>query len=161
MTYKSIATAVLLLSMTAFKSQDAIYQGTIKHIQRDYPAYLSSDKLLLLKLISEEPDGEELEGLKELNRTLEVFKYARLKGGERGAIGVLVCKGSPAELRNILKRHGIHEPLLLFCSYEDWNKDYASIRNKGYFLFDKRGLVLHAELPSTELFNTLHNRITR
>lgn len=161
MKLKSIATAVLLFSITAFKDQDTIYQDIIKHIYLDYPEYPTSDKLLVLKPISADPSTEELEGLKELNRSLEVFKYARLKGGERGAIGVLLCNGSPSILRITLKRHGIHEPLLLFCSYEEWNKRFSSIPDTGYLLFDKNGKVLNSGLSSRDLFTTLHNRITR
>jgi hypothetical protein len=161
MKLKSIVTAILLLTICAFKKEETIYQEIVRQVQLDYPGFVTGNKLLLLNFISDVPDQVELEKLKEMNRTLEVFKYARLKGGEQGILGVVVCSGSARAIKDIFKNQGIHAPLYLFCSYDEWSKRFGSALQSGALLFDKEGALLNSQLTSETIFSTVHNRITR
>ncbi|MCU0360223.1 MAG: hypothetical protein MUF75_05810 [Bacteroidia bacterium] len=161
MKLKSIVTAILLLTICAFKKEETIYQEIVRQVQLDYPGFVTGNKLLLLNFISDVPDQVELEKLKEMNRTLEVFKYARLKGGEQGILGVVVCSGSTRAIKDIFKNQGIHAPLYLFCSYDEWSKRFGSALQSGALLFDKEGALLNSQLTSETIFSTVHNRITR
>lgn len=154
-------TALLLLTMSAFKNEDAIYKEIMRQVQLDYPGFVTGNKLLLLNFISDVPNQAELEKLKEMNRTIEVFKYARLKGGEHGILGVVVCKGSTRAIKETFVNQGLHAPLYLFCSYDEWSKRFGSVLQSGPLLFDKEGALLNSQLTSETIFSTVHNRITR
>jgi hypothetical protein len=161
MRYNLIILTLLLLIMSKLKSQESLYSVIQKHIQLEHNDLVTKNKLLGVSFISKSPTTEEWEELKELNRTLEVFKYAKLKGGESGINWVLVCDDYSESLQVELKQHGILNPFLLNCSFD------AGMEKSGYnfqnvnVLFDKDGLLLNTRVPSQEIFNIIHTKIIR
>jgi hypothetical protein len=161
MKYKLIILTVLLLSISNLKSQEALYSVITKQIQLEYSGLLYNNKLLCVSYLSNSPSNEEWEALKEFNRTLEVFKYAKLKGGESGIIWVLLCDEYSEALQLELEQHGILNPFLLHCSLDISSAQSAYNFEHGNILFDKSGNLLYSKLPVREIFNTIHTKIIR
>lgn len=161
MKLKSKLTALLLLVICAFKNEDTLYKEIKSQVHLEYPGLETKNKLLLVSFISNEPNQQDLEIVKAVNRTLKVFKYARLNGGEHGILGIVVCNGSAKIFRETYKNLGLHEPLYFFCSYEEWTKRFGSGLQPGTLLFNKEGKVVNSQLSSETIFSTVHNRLTR
>ncbi len=161
MRYNLIILTLVLLIISKIRSQESLYSEIQKHLQSEHNDLFAKNKLLWVSFISKSPNTADWEELKELNRTLEVFKYAKLKGGESGINWVLVCEEYSEVLQIELEQHGILNPLLLKGPFDaGTEKIFYNFKNVNV-LFNKEGLLLNTKVPSQEIFTTIHTKIIR
>jgi hypothetical protein len=104
-------TSLVLLLFAGYIGAQTERVGKIKEmLQGQFPALVLEDKLLF---VASEVNGKtySIDELSELNRTAGVYEFAKLKGGSKGLICVLIVKDSSREIE--LNKNGISKVLKL------------------------------------------------
>lgn len=92
---------------------------------------------------------------KEIQRTSKVYEVAKLDGGKKGLVSVVIVKDLQEEL--MLKKEGLHNVFFIRASELQDIKEEGSLP----ILFNSENSIIAESIPSHELFSTINNLITR
>jgi len=142
------------------RSQTSDYFSLLSYLQNNTNES-SKDRIISVALWSPS-DMNSREAIAELNKACHVFKNAKLKGGNKGIIGILICTDTDEVTANItLKKEGITNVIVMktseLASFPGLSKKQSSYN----IVFDSNGNVIYENLASNSVFNSIRNLITR
>lgn len=107
---RKITSLILLLCAGYIGAQTNRAEKVKDILQVQFPALVLEDKLIF---VASEVNGKtySMDELSELNRTAGVYEFAKLKGGSKGIICVLIVKDASREIE--LNKNGISKVLKL------------------------------------------------
>jgi hypothetical protein len=92
---------------------------------------------------------------KAMDKTMQTYQYAKLKGGAKGMVAFDICIDNTSNAIQIIRtKDGIKHMLEL---PNDKNFSF----NEGNFTFDANGKLIAQNTPSTKIYETVHQLITR
>ncbi len=151
----SLLIAVLCICGPLF-SQDALYVRVKNALTAKYPETDLTDKILIINVWSHEPESRECN--KKADQVAGIYKVARLRGGLKGLIGVTVHRDGPESATAItLQNDGIKNLLPLDATV--LGDDVQQVPRN--VVYDSNGNELHRDLPSSDIFNSILQLITR
>lgn len=146
---KKLFIYLILLSCGPFAAQND-YSSIKRALQEQHPSLNLADKIIVVNTWSA-GDNESREFNKALNKTVNVYEFAKLKGGVKGVIGVTVYKGSDSGSAILLNSDQAGKLIQV-------NSVSLSEKNT---VFDSNGQVLYNSLPANKLFESIHKLVTR
>ncbi len=149
---------LILLCFFAFSgvAQSDLYLKVRKAIETNYPEIQTQDRLIAINFWSA-GDLTSRDLNKAFNKNYNIYKFARLKGGMKGLIGVSVCIDDlSTELSIMLNKDGAGD-LLKFTLAD------VSLAEKPFnnVVFDSAGKKVYSDLKAGEVFNKINQLITR
>ncbi len=120
-------------------------------LMSNYPQLALTNKLLLV--VKEAGTNDQLK--KELQRTSKVYEVAKLDGGKKGLVSVVIVNDLQEEL--MLKKEGLTNVYFIRSS------DLQDCREEGTLpiLYSNENTILAESIPSHEIFTTINHLITR
>jgi len=149
---------ILLLSVlsVASSAQSDLYQKVRKMIEANYPDVPTQNRLIAVNFWAP-GDMPSRELNKAFNKNYNTYKFARLKGGLQGLIGVAVCLD---ESRNqatvLLNKDGAGE--LVQFTLSDLKLSEKPCNN---VMFDSSGNKIYSDLQASEVFTKINQLLTR
>jgi hypothetical protein len=150
---KKLVLFFLLLSSGLF-AQENLFHKIKGEIIKEHPDIVWEDKLLIVNVWSVS-DQQSREANVQLNKVVNVYEHARLKGGRKGVIGVVVCKDNDEKMEiitlgkdEVVKPKRVSSPLLK-------SEGFSNI------VFDSEGNEVERDIPSKSVFSSIQKLITR
>lgn len=141
----------------SFKAQTDVYVKLKKAIQASHPEIMLENKIIAFNIWSVS-EQESREANKSFEKSYKVFEVARLKGGSKGIVVVLVNTDNLSIQATIqLGKDGVSKSISL--KGEDLT-EITDTHNTN-MIFDSNGNELYRNLPSGTIFRTFQNLITR
>jgi hypothetical protein len=148
----------LLLIITLFFCKTFIaqinYNFLVSEIKKQHPQLELQNKLISVNVWSAE-NIESREANKAFQKTFTTYEFAKLKGGLKGVVCFLINKDNANESAIILNKDGIVKPIILK------DLDPTLVSNLSNVVFDANGNEVYKNLPSSNVFKSFNQLITR
>jgi len=149
---KRITLLLLLFLANHYFGQNS-FEKIKNELMKNHPEVLLDNKIIIVNYWSVN-DQSNKEANLELNKTVTVFEHAKLKGGKKGVIGVIVCSDSnKTGVEVSLNKGNLLKPYLL-------GGDFSESVNKN-IVYDAEGNIVYKNLSASELFDSIQQLITR
>jgi hypothetical protein len=147
---------LMILTFTAVNvySQSPLYSQVKEKLQKEHPELKFENKLLVINIWSPS-SAESRQKNAELNKAYTTYEFAKLKGGSKGMIGVMINLGSDQSLQEInLGKDKISKAINL--------QDIEGIVVDGMtnVIFDSKGNEVKKNVTGN-IFTEINNLITR
>jgi hypothetical protein len=142
----------IALAGTSSAQSDA-YAAIVKVLAQKVPGLSVEARLICVNIWSER-ESETREGNKSLDKTIDVFEHARLKGGKNGMIGVSVCSNN---LSAVIGLHADGVVHLIPVAASDLNLALP-FRSA---VFDSDGKLVRQDLVAADWYPYILQLITR
>ena len=154
---KRLTLIIAILSLCGpLLSQDALYLRVKNALAEKYPATDLTDKILIVNVWTHEPESRECN--KRADEVAAIYRVAKLRGGLKGLVGVTIQRdGSESSAAITLQNDGIKNLMPLDAAVLASDVKTAP-RN---IVFDSNGKELYRDLPSSGIFNSILQLITR
>ena len=148
--------SLFLMTTLSCGAQTDVYYNIKKFLALNHPEVTTDNRLIAFNVWSSS-DMESREENKSFEKACSVYEYAKLKGGSKGIVVVAVSKDNLSSTAVIsFTKDGIHK--LISCKMADIEGIDAVAKN---MVFDSQGKEVYKNLPSSEIFNSIHQLITR
>lgn len=98
----------------------------------------------------------------DLKSTCDVFKNAKLKGGSKGMIAIVICLDNDDVAADItLKKDGVHQIITINASELSQTSLLSKKTEGNNVIFDSNGVVVNENFSTTTFFESIRNLITR
>lgn len=154
---KKLIVALFFISFSALSSAQTDLFKTLKQLAREnHPEINFEDKLVAYNVWNINDAGS-----RELNRAFEkaaaTYESAKLKGGKKGLVVILVNKDNLSpEAMIIVSKDGLSKSVNLKQSEVGEIKPASSNA-----VFDSEGRMIYQDLAAGDVLNSVHNLITR
>jgi len=149
---KSFLLFFILLS-SVVTAQDNLYKKIKERLKAEHPEIKTENKLLVVNFWSIE-DANSREANVQMNKAYTAYEYAKLKGGLKGMIGVMISLNEEISLNDITIGKDKVTKNISMVSYGLDAGNHKSI------IYDSNGNVVK-ESAGTELFKEINQLITR
>lgn len=142
---------------SSVNAQSDLYFKIGTFLQKAYPEIITSNKLIAINIWNVD-NLESRESNKSFEKAYKIYEYAKLKGGSRGFISILINKDNLSNIASIaILKDGIKKSLSLKIDELEAlkNADFLNI------VFDSDGKVVYKNLPSSKVFESVNQLITR
>lgn len=144
---------VLVFMSTVVVSQEAFYQKIKESITQQYPTLKLENKLIVINTWAESDiDSRKMNA--GVDKAYATYEYAKLKGGTKGMIGVIVCRDQNNNIGIALNRDKIGKAISLKNISPE---DLAGFSN---VIFDSKGEIVKKNIAG-DIFEEIHTLITR
>lgn len=141
-------------------SQNSGYYSLTSYIQKHTKENIQN-KLIAVNIWSAS-DKNSRDANVDLNSAIEVFKNAKLKGGNKGIIGVIICLDNDEITSNIaLTKEGVKNVIIVNASELSSFPELSQKASSYNIVFDSNGNMIFENLASNSIFNSIRNLITR
>jgi hypothetical protein len=150
----------LFLSLGFVKAQADLYTELLSFISSKTGESVS-ERLVAVNVWSAS-DAASRHQNQELEKSCNTYAVAKLKGGNKGIIGIIFCIDKDEVSAMIaLKKDGISK--VLTATLQDHGLAEAlKAKNTGYnIVFDKAGKMIYENLKEGQIFDSIHYLITR
>jgi hypothetical protein len=153
---RNLLLTITLLFCLSSKAQNDTYARLKNIIRQTHPEIITDDKLLAFNVWSvNEPESREAN--KSFDKVNTVYEYARLKGGLRGVVIVAINKDNLSGMATVAyTRDGIHKLISLPAA----DLEGMDLSNSN-MVFDSSGNEVYRNLPSSQVFSSFNQLITR
>jgi hypothetical protein len=149
---KSFLLFFILLS-SVVTAQDNLYKKIKERLKAEHPEIKTENKLLVVNFWSIE-DANSREANVQMNKAYTAYEYAKLKGGLKGMIGVMISLNEEISLNDItIGKDKVTKNISMVSSGLDAG-------NHKCIVYDSNGNVVK-ESAGTELFKEINQLITR
>lgn len=149
---KTMLILLVLLTVLA-TAQDNLYKKIKDRLRAEHPELKTENKLLVVNFWSAE-DALSREANQQLNKAYSTYEFAKLKGGLKGMIGVMISLNEEISLNDItIGKDKVNKNISLTTSGLDAG-------NHKCIIYDSNGNVVK-ESTGTELFKEINQLITR
>ena len=149
---KSFLLFFILLS-SVVTAQDNLYKKIKERLKAEHPEIKTENKLLVVNFWSIE-DANSREANVQMNKAYTAYEYAKLKGGLKGMIGVMISLNEEISLNDItIGKDKVTKNISMVSSGLDAG-------NHKCIVYDSNGNVVK-ESTGTELFKEINQLITR
>jgi len=149
---KSFLLFFILLS-SVITAQDNLYKKIKERLKAEHPEIKTENKLLVVNFWSVE-DAHSREANVQMNKAYTAYEYAKLKGGLKGMIGVMISLNEEISLNDItIGKDKVTKNISMVSSGLDAG-------NHKCIVYDSNGNVVK-ESTGTELFKEINQLITR
>lgn len=150
---KKIAILFLFVAFTNFlNAQSDLFLTVKKAIKENYPEVNLEHKLIAVNvwLVSNQ---ESRDANKQFNNVYKIYEFAKLTGGLKGLVCVIINKeGDAASI--ILNKDGATKLIQL----NNLDVPANAVSN---FVFDENGKEVYKNIPSGKIFESINKLITR
>lgn len=149
-----LITAMLFLTfIVKVNAQTDLYLKIKSQLKNEHPEINLENKLIAVSFWS--PDNSESrEANKDFNKAYKMYEFAKLKGGFKGIVCLAVNKtGENASI--ILNKDGVNKVITLNGIDA---KNYSTVTN---VVFDSQGTEVFKNISHEQIFESIHNLITR
>ncbi|MBA3665698.1 MAG: hypothetical protein H0W61_16055 [Bacteroidetes bacterium] len=137
-----------------FLAQDNLFVKVKEQLKKQHPELQIENKLIVINVWSSN-DAESRNANAELNKTASTFEYAKLKGGRRGMIAVVINSDESENLSVItLGKDKITKAIALSKA----DLDVSAVKTVA---FDSDGNKVYSSIPSKDIFSSIQKLITR
>ncbi len=151
---KNIILLTFLFFSGTIVSQEDLFKKLKEQIKKEHPEINVENKLFVVNVWSAN-DAKSRESNTQVNKAYTVFEHAKLKGGLKGMIGVLVCEGNDKSAETIiLFKDKVIKPIVL---NENAGFNFQGISN---IIFDAAGNTVKKNV-TTDIYEEVHQLITR
>lgn len=134
-------------------AQDNLYKKIKDRLRAEHPELKTENKLLVVNFWSAE-DAISREANIQLNKAYSTYEFAKLKGGSKGMIGVMISLNEEISLNDItIGKDKVNKNISLTSSGLDAGSHKTII-------YDSNGNLMK-ESAGTELFKEINQLITR
>lgn len=134
-------------------AQDNLYKKIKERLKAEHPEIKTENKLLVVNFWSVE-DAVSREANMQLNKAYTAYEFAKLKGGLKGMIGVMISLNEEISLNDItIGKDKVNKNISMISTGLDAG-------NHKCIVFDSNGNVVK-ENAGTELFKEINQLITR
>jgi hypothetical protein len=142
------------------KSQNLDHNALVSYLQTNTKLN-TTDKIIAVNFWSANSKSSRDANV-DLNNTCNIFKNAKLKGGSKGMIGILICLDKDEVAAHItLKKDGITYLITINASELSQTNLLADKTETYSVIFDSNGSVIAENLQNTTFLNSIRNLITR
>ncbi|MBK9283385.1 MAG: hypothetical protein IPM51_03610 [Sphingobacteriaceae bacterium] len=150
---KKIGLITLILISSILSAQDNLYTKIKERLKAEHPEINLENKLIAVNVWSAQ-DKTSRDMNAELNKAYSIYEFAKLKGGSRGMIGVLVSLNEDLSLNDITLTKDKTEKAISVVSN---GLNVSGIKN---VIFDSEGTVIQKNLEAG-LFKQINQLVTR
>jgi hypothetical protein len=150
---KKLITLLFFTFIVKVNAQTDLYFKLKSQLKSEHPEISLENKLIAVSFWS--PDNSETrEANKEFNKAYKMYEFAKLKGGFKGIVCLAVNKtGENASI--ILNKDGVNKVITLN------GIDIKSYSNLTNVVFDSQGNEVLKNIAHEQIFESIHNLITR
>ena len=142
------------------QSQNSNYNSIVSYIQK-HTKENTQNRIIAVNIWSAS-DKNSRDANIDLNNTGTVFNHAKLKGGDKGVIGVVICLDNDDITSNItLKKDGVTNLIVIHASELSSLQELGKKSSSYNIIFDSNGNVIFENLAANSIFNSIRNLITR
>ena len=148
----------LILSFLAFSgaAQSEVYQKVRRIIETNYPEVQTENRLIAINFWSVN-DATSRELNKQFNKNYNTYKFARLRGGKHGLIGVAICiDENNSQATIVLNKDGAGD--LIQIGFSELGLAEKPFNNA---VFDSAGNKVYSDLQAQEVFTKINQLLTR
>ncbi len=150
---KNITIITLLFIAGKIYSQENLYQKIREKIKKEHPEMQVENKLIVVNIWSVNDQASRNANI-QINKAHTSYEFARLKGGSKGMVGVLLCTDNDLKSETIiLNKDKVAKSVLL-------TNDGLDLGGVSNIIFDSDGNVINKNM-STDIFEKIHQLITR
>jgi hypothetical protein len=155
---KSIMKKLLVLLMLLFigntKAQESLRSKLNLILNQKYNEVITDNKLLLLHSASANLDQTENNTNEELERTAKVYANAKLKGGKKGLVCVVIAENTDQVIA--LKK------TLKYCYViNKADVEKIDLKERSTMIIDSEGNISNDQIQSNAIYSTVQSLITR
>ena len=142
------------------RSQTSDYNSIISYLQKNTKEN-TQNRIIAINVWSAS-DKNSRDANMDLNNTCNVFSHAKLKGGDKGIIGVVICLDNDDVTSNItLKKDGINNLIIIHSATLSSLAQLSKKPSSYNVVFDSNGNMLFENIAANSIFNSIRNLITR
>lgn len=135
-------------------SQENLFAKIKSELKKEHPNLITENKLIAVSFWSVS-DASSRETNIQMDKTVLTYKNAKLKGGSKGIISVLICVDSDATIATVtLGKDKIVNPVTI-------NNIETTITAGTNYVFDSQGAEVYKNISSDKVFESIHKLITR
>ena len=144
----------LLFAGNILSAQQNLFEKIKIELKNQYPEINVENKIIIINTWSVN-DAKSREVNAEINKSVNTFEFAKLKGGSKGVIAVVVNTDNDHNMEEItLKKDKIVKPFALTLD----NSLLVTVSN---IVYDSQGKEIYKDLQPAQLFSSIQNLITR
>ncbi|MCE3229546.1 MAG: hypothetical protein K0S32_4097 [Bacteroidetes bacterium] len=152
---KKLFFLILVFLCTGSFAQENIFQKVKEVLKKEYPDMVLENKLIMINVWSVS-DVESREINIQMDKTVNVYQNAKLRGGPKGIIGVIVCKDTDEKLEEISVTK---DKIVKLNNVKDTKKLKSADFNN--IVYDSNGKEVYRNIPSSAVFKSIQQLITR
>jgi hypothetical protein len=158
---KKISLLILFVSiMIQMRSQTAEYFSLLSYIQTHTKQ--STENRLIAVSVWSPSDRNSRDINSQLSEACYVYQNAKLKGGNKGMLGVLICSDNDEVTANIaIKKDGIKNVIVVNSSQLNSFPELSKKPSSYNAVYDMNGKMIYENLASNSVFDSIRNLITR
>jgi hypothetical protein len=158
---KKASLLILFLGlMISMRSQTTEYFSLLSYIHT-HTKQNTQNRLIAVSVWSPS-DKNSREINTQFNEACYVYQNAKLKGGNKGILGVLICNDNDEVAANIaLKKDGINNVIVVNASQLNSFPDLSKKSSSYNAVYDMNGNMIYENLASNTIFDSIRNLITR
>jgi hypothetical protein len=132
---KNILIATMIMIVSVATAQDNLYKKVKERLRAEHPELKLENKLIVINVWTTE-NKESREANVSLNKTFKTYEFAKLKGGSRGMIAVMISLNEDLSLNEItLGKDNIDKSI----SFVGTGLEVENVKN---IIYDSNGLVI-------------------
>jgi hypothetical protein len=151
---KKLITIVLITMAQYIVAQHDLFTQITGQIKKDYPEINLENKLLIINTWSSS-NLDQRDFNVQMNKALITFGSAKLKGGIKGIIGVVINTADDSNLATIILNKDQANSVLPI------DKTNLQLENVSNLVFDSQGKIIYSGLQASTVYNSIHQLITR
>jgi hypothetical protein len=154
---KKLFIPILFALLSNFVNAQTDLFFEVKKIISETRSEISTENKLIALSCWKLQDLESRDANKAFEKAYKIYEYAKLKGGLRGIVVVIVNQDKLQNMTNIaITKDGITKSISL--KSEDLK---SSFNNNFNVVFDSNGKTIYKNLSSSKVFESISNLITR
>jgi hypothetical protein len=150
---KKIIILIFIFTVNAGFAQQNLFSQVKEKIQNDHPEIKLDNKLIAVNVWSAR-DMQQREANIQLNKAATTFEFAKLKGGSKGIVAVVINSGDEQQGDIILNKDKASKLVRV-------NNAQLNINNVSNIIFDSNGNIIYSSLDANEIFPSIQKLITR
>lgn len=144
---------MLIVAAGYMGAQQDLYKQVAMQLKKNSPSLILENKVLVINFINTDITNKTI--ATDLEKTANVYEYAKLKGGRKGVVCVSIVPSALVEIT--LNKEGYKKTIKLLKS-EIGNTDVAGIEN---IVFNSAGEVVYKNIEASKIYESVQNLITR
>lgn len=151
---KKLFLLFIVFCFGTIKAQDALRNNINLVLSQKYNDINTTNKLLLVHRVSSAQEQSKNDITSELEKTTKVYANAKLKGGAKGMICVVIAENTNQVIA--LKKSLNHCQVISADDLEN-----ANLKENTTMIIDNNGNVTHDHVQANSIYSTIHSLITR
>ncbi|MGZ3901826.1 MAG: hypothetical protein ACXVDC_15975 [Bacteroidia bacterium] len=151
---KKLTFIFLFSAVNILFAQQSLFEKIKIEVNKQYPEIKLENKIIVVNAWSVN-DAKSREANKEIDKAINTFGYAKLKGGSKGVVGILINIDEDKKLEEITlkKDKAVHTIMI--------PKGMLDVSGLSTIVFDSEGKKIYNGLEPNLIFSSIHNLITR